>query len=432
MRRIALAAALICALAVQAKEWTLQQCMDYAVENNLTVLSRDIERQNAELAVTEARDGVLPTISGSVSQNWSFGRGLTANNTYDNNNTSNFSPSIGLNLPLFQGLQNVRQVKYARTYLTSVVEGLEATKDDVALQVMAQYLQVLYAQEVETIAKAQLELTSEEYKRRQVLLEAGKIPEADMLDAKAQEASARLQLVTSHNDVELALLDLTQLLRLQSYKDFQVVSPSETEMNPTIMDPDQVYKQALTLNHNIASEVWQVKAAEDQISVAKTGWIPKLSFNAGLGTNYYHVGGMDNDGFGAQMRHNFSQYVGLSLSVPIFDAFSTRNSVRRAEAAKLSAELQLETGRDNLYKAIQQSYRQAIGAREKLASAAVATESAAASLAAIKEKYGLGRATPIEFDNARNQHFQAQCQQAQARYELYLRARILAFYASGR
>lgn len=429
-RAAVLLSAAIC-LTASAREWSLQECIDYAIENNLTVKRQELGRRNAEQQVISAKDAVLPQVSGSASQSWNFGRGLTAANTYADRNTSQFGASLGLQLPLFNGLQTVRNVSYAKASLTAMVEELEAAKDDVVLRVMAQYLQVLYCSELEGVATSQAELTAEEMQRRQALLDAGKIPEADMLDAKSQAAEAKMQLVQARNDRMLALVDLAQLLRLESVDDFDI-SALDTDMLPEIRNPQSVYESALGINHTIRAGHLQVQAADRQISLAKTGWIPRLSFNAGLGSNYYKVSGISNESFGQQMKHNFSQYVGFSLSVPVFDAFSTRNQVRSAKLQRLNADLELETQKDNLFKAVQECYYQAVGAREKLTSAEESCTASAAALAAVQEKYSLGRATATDFDTAKNRFVQSMSERARARYELILRARILDFYATNR
>ncbi len=416
-------------LGVQARVWSLQECIDYAIDHNLTVEQQNIERLSAEQSVTEAKDAVLPDVSAGVSQNWNFGRGLTADNTYADRNTSNFGLQAGLSLPLFNGLQTVRNVQYAKASLSAIVEGVEAAKDDVTLRVMAQYLQALYCGELEGVAQSQAELTTEELEKRKALLEAGKIPEADMLDARSQAAQARLQLVSAQNDRRLALLDLQQLLRLPVSDDFEVQA-LEGDEPPMLLDPQTVYENALGYNHGILASELRVKAADRQISLAKTGWIPKLSFNAGLSDNYYKIGGMSNENFRDQMRHNFSQYVGFSLSIPIFDGLSTRNNVRRARINRLNEELAFETRKDNLYKSIYETYYQAVSARERFAAASEAATAGAASLNAVQEKYSLGRATPVDFDNARTQFFQAMSERARARYEMILRAGILEFYGN--
>lgn len=431
MKRILFLLMLPASLSIGAREWTLDECIEYAIENNLTIKAQEINRMEAEQQVTAAKDAALPQISGQASQSWNFGRGLTSSNIYANSNTMSFGANVGLQLPLFNGLQTIRQIDYAKASLTAIVETLEASKDDVTLRIIAQYLQTLYCGEMESVALSQLNITEEELERRKALLEAGKIPEADMLDARSQVAQARLQWVTAQNETRLALLDLSQLLRLPASEDFAIASLDEDRL-PTLRDPQAVYESALSNNHTIAANRLQIDAAERSIKVAQTGWIPRLSFNAGLGTNYYRVSNLDNKSFKDQMRENFSQYIGFSLSVPIFDGFSTRNNVRRAKIQRLNADLNLETQMDNLYKSINESYYQAVGARERLAAATEATTAAEAALAAVREKYNLGRATATDFDNAKEQLLQSQSERARALYELLLRARILDFYAEGR
>lgn len=416
-------------LGAEAREWTLQECVDYAVDHNLTVRQQQqLQRLDAEQQLISAKDAALPQVSGQASQSWNFGRGLTASNTYADRNTSNFGMNLGLQLPLFNGLQTVRQIDYAKASLTAVLESVEAAKDDVTLQVMAQYLQVLYCRELEQVAQTQVAITEEEHAKRLALLEAGKIPEADMLDARSQAAQASMQLVNAQNDTRLALLNLQLLLRLQNEPDF-AVAPIDSSVLPTLSNPAVVYEAALARNHTIAANRLQIDASERQIKLAETGYIPRLSFNAGIGTNYYKTSGFDNESFGSQMRHNFSQYLGFTLTVPIFDGFTTRNNVRRARLQRLGSELNLETQMDNLYKAVNESYYQAVGARERLAAATEATVASEAALAAVREKYSIGRATPTDFDTAKNQLLRAQSERAQALYELLLRARILDFYA---
>lgn len=418
----------VCGL--QAKSWSLDECINYAIEKNLTVEQRRIEQLNAEQQVIAAKDAALPNVSAGVSQTWNFGRGLTASNTYADRNTANFGLQAGLSLPIFNGLQTIRNIDYAKASLRAILENVESAKDDVTLQVMAQYLQVLYCGELEGVARQQAELTEEELEKRKALLEAGKIPEADMLDASSQAAQARLQLVTAQNDRRLALLDLTQLLRLPADSDFEVEALEAD--NVVLLQPQVVYDSALRGNHGLLASELDVKAAESQISLAKTGWIPKLNFQAGLSDNYYKISGMENESFGQQFRHNFSQYVGFSLSIPIFDGFTTRNNVRRARLQRLSADLTLETKKDNLYKAIYETYYQAVAAQERYVAAEEAATAGAAALAAVQEKYSLGRATPVDFDNARTKFFSAMSDRARARYETILRARILEFYANPR
>lgn len=410
--------------------WNLEQCVEYAVSHNLTVKARELETESEQLTLTEAKDRVLPTLEAGASQTWNFGRGLTAANTYADRNTSNFQWSAGLSLPLFQGLSTVRRIKASESSLAKTLTETAAAKDDITLNVVAQYLQVLYAREVEQSAASQVEYTAYEVGRQQALVEQGKVPEADLYDAQAQHAQDKLQLVTAQNDTRTALVQLANLLQLPSVEGFDILPLSDAE--PLIPGPDQVYDEALGINNSVLAARQGITAANDNISLAKTGYIPRIDFNAGIGSSYYKVSDFPNEGFGAQMRHNYATYLGFRLTIPIFDGFSTRNQIRRARLSKLQAELELDRRQSELYKEIQLAYYQAKGARERYLASGETLEKMKLSFAATREKYNLGRSTPAEFEQAKNNLFRTEVSSIQARYEYLLRCRILSFYRTNR
>lgn len=432
MRKLLLlfAAALPLFTAEAQTPWNLEQCVEYAVSHNLTVKARELETESEQLTLTEAKDRVLPTLEAGASQTWNFGRGLTAANTYADRNTSNFQWSAGLSLPLFQGLSTVRRIKASESSLAKTLTETAAAKDDITLNVVAQYLQVLYAREVEQSAASQVEYTAYEVGRQQALVEQGKVPEADLYDAQAQYAQDKLQLVTAQNDTRTALVQLANLLQLPSVEGFDVFPLSDAE--PLIPGPDQVYSDALGINNSVLAARQGITAANDNISLAKTGYIPRIDFNAGIGSSYYKVSDFPNEGFGPQMRHNYATYLGFRLTIPIFDGFSTRNQIRRARLSKLQAELELDRRQSELYKEIQLAYYQAKGARERYLASGETLEKMKLSFAATREKYNLGRSTPAEFEQAKNNLFRTEVSSIQARYEYLLRCRILSFYRTNR
>ena len=413
-----------------AETWSLDSCISYAVSHNLTVKSRELSAVSGELDITEAKDRFLPSLSAGASQSFSFGRGLTSENTYANRNTSNFGWNIGLNLPLFQGLRNVRNLDYAKANMLTLVEELESAKDDITLNVIAQYLQALYTKEMVKVATEQVKLSKIELSRREELLEAGKIPELDLLQAKSQLAQDELTEVTAKNNYALALVDLTQLLELGSPEEFDIEA-IETDPPLPLYNADDVYASALTTNHSIKASQLGVESAGKAIKLAKSGWLPTLSFSAGIGSNYYTVSGLTSDKFGNQMRHNLSKSLGFSLNVPIFDGFSTRNSVRKAKVQEINARLQLTDTKNRVYKAIQTAYTQAVAAEKRKASSVVARDATEAALEAMRLKYNYGKANATEFEQAKTAYIKAVSDAVQAKFESVLRKRILAFYYSG-
>ena len=426
MKNIFVAACLMVASVASAETWSLDSCVSYAISHNINVQSRLLQEENGRLSVTEAKDRFLPNINGYGSQSFSFGRGLTAENTYANRNTSSFSVGANLSLPIFQGLAGVRRLDYAKASLKALLEQTEAAKDDVTLNVITQYLQALYAGELLQVARERLKISTSELQRRQTLLEAGKIPELDIYEARSQVSQDELNLVNCTNDSIIALLDLAQLLNLPDADGFAIEPLADSDM--PLLSPEEVWANASERNHSLRAGRLVAEAADKNVSLAKTGYIPTISFSAGLGTNYYRTSGFANENFSQQMRHNFAKQLGFSISIPIFDAFSTRNSVRRAHVQAHSTRLQLDDSRQRLYKAIVQAYTQAKAAHTKRDAAEVAVESSRAAFEAMKVKFDNGRATPTEYEKTRSDYTNALAEAVQAKYEAILRARILLFY----
>lgn len=425
-RSVISSVAAIVAVSCFADGWTLDSCINYAIEHNLTVKSRVLDTRSAELAVTEAKDAFLPQAQGSVSQSFSFGRGLTSENTYADRNTSQFGWNIGVNLPLFQGLSAKRRLDYSRVNLQAITEQCQVARDNVELQVISQYLQVLYCGEMLDVAMEQERLSQIQLDRCKVLVEEGKRPELEQTQAESQVAQNHLSVVTARNDRTLALLELSQLLQLPTMDGFDVVPVADSStMLPTA---DVVYTNALQNNSSIRAGRLAIAAAGKNIDVAKTGYIPRLSFNAGIGSSYYNLSGAQNPAFHRQMRDNLSKSLGFTLSIPIFDAFSTRNSVRRARIQQTSAMLNLEDAQSNLYKAINQAYHQAKASESKHDAALIAEKSTKAAYDAMEVKYEYGRANSTELEQSRSDYIRARMQTVQSRYETLLRMRILSFY----
>lgn len=265
-----------------------------------------------------------------------------------------------------------------------------------------------------------------ELNRREVLLENGKIPELDLVQARSQVAQDELSKVNAANDRVLALVDLAQLLQLDDVDGFDIQPLSEKDM--PLLSAEAVYENALVNNHSMRAARLNLEAARKNISLAKTGYLPTLSFGAGLSTGYYRLAGEENTPFHRQMSTNFTKSLSFSLRIPLFDAFSTRNSVRRARIQEFNSRLQLDDARQRLYRAIQQAYYQATAADKRREAAGVALDATKEALSAMTEKYNFGRANATEFEEAKTNYIRAASELVQAKYEAMLRMRILEFY----
>lgn len=409
-------------------KWTLDSCINYAIANNITVKQRALDTKSAEYDIVEAKDQFLPHVEAGASQSFNFGRGLTSENTYANRNTSQLGWNIGLNLPLFQGLSAKRRLDYSKANLLAIIENEKATIDNITLQIIAQYLQILCNEEIHTVAMEQVRISSVELERRQQLFEAGKIAELDVIQAQSQLAQDQLTAVTTENDYKLSLVNLAEMLHLIDIEGFSIAPLDNKEIIPDIPYADDVFSNALQSNHTILASKYSIDAAVKNISLAKSGYLPKLSFNAGVGSSYYNISGIDNPPFHRQMRDNFNKSVGFSLSIPIFDAFSTRNSVRKAKLQKLNAELQYEDQKNNLFQTIRQSYYQAIAAKRKFEASQTALTATKSAFDAMELKYNYGKANSTEFEEAKTNYIKALSNLTSSKYEALLRIKILDFY----
>lgn len=428
MKRIfmPLLAAVLSASSVSAEVWTLDSCINYALDHNLRIRSAEIERLQGEYSVTEAKDAFLPTLNASASQSWDFGRGLTSSNTYANRNTSMFSWGAQMSLPLFQGLRNIRQLRYSKSNLTALEMQTEAARDEVRLSVITDYLQVLYNKELLEVSREQLRMSRVQLNHQKVLLEGGKVPEVDVIQANAKVAQSEVQVVNSENEYQTSIINLAKDLELDDISGFEI-APID-DLPTELTSAEEVYDNALANYPALRAARQSIKAADDAAAVASSGYLPSLSFNAGLGSSYYTVSGESGKSFSSQMKDNFAKQLGFSLSVPLFDAFATRNSVRQAKVRKLSAQISLAQQESELHKSIRLAYQQAAGAEKKYQASRIAVEASKASLDAMTEKYTYGKASPTEWEQTQSDYITALAQQVQAKYELILRNRVLQFY----
>ena len=356
-------------LLAQEKQWSLRDCCDHAVANNISVKqkAKDVEKQGYTLST--ALNSRLPNLSGTASQNFSFGRGLTEDNIYANTNTSNTSLQLQTSVPIFTGFQIPENIKLNRLNLEAATADLEKAKNDIRMEVAKAYVQILYDQEISAVAHRQVAIDSMQVARLKAFVENGKASEAELSRQKATMANSQLTATQADNNTRLAILTLTQLLELTTPEGFQIVSPTEDELmhiaDLSLALPDQIYQEALSVKPEIRSQELRLKGAEYSINIAKAGHYPKLNFSAGLGTNYYTTSGFPSNSFGEQVKNNFSQFIGLNLTIPIFDRFSVRNSVRSAKVDRENRQLTLDNTKKTLYKEIQQVYYNALNAQAK-------------------------------------------------------------------
>lgn len=415
-----------------AQGWSLRQCINYALEHNITVKQQDVTKQQREIDLNTAKNSRLPDLNGSASQNWSFGRGLTSENTYSDTNTSSTSFSLGTSVPLFSGLKIPRTIELNKLNLEAATADMEKARNDISVQVAQAYVQILYDLEMRDVAQRQISIDSMQVARLKEMYRNGKASGVDVAQQEATLAQSRLTYTQADNDYRLALLALTQLLELPSPEGFAIIRPDADGIDPSAgavpPSPDEIYQEAITFKPEIKAELYRLKSTEMNIKIAQSALLPTLSLNAGIGSNYYKTSGFKAESFGRQMRNNFSQYIGLSLNVPIFNRFATRNSIRSAKLERETQQLQLDNVRKNLYKEIQQAYYNTIAARAKYESSMEASRSNKAAFDLMSAKYEYGKANITEFNEAKNNWLKAESDLVIAKYEYVYDTSLIDFY----
>jgi outer membrane protein len=412
----------------QQHQWTLRECTDYAVSHNLTIKQKNNTRRKQELQLSTAKNSRLPDLDANIGETFSFGRGLTMDNTYTNRNTSSTTFGLTTSVPLFTGFEIPNTIKLNQLKLEAATEDLEKARNDIRMQVAKAYVQILYDMEIADVAWRQVAIDSMQVVRLEAFFQNGKASGAEVAQQKATHAQSILTATQADNNLQLALLTLSQLLELPTPEDFTVVRPSTPFSALVLPNPEIVYAEAMVFKPEVKAEQLRLDAAEKNIKIAQSDRYPFLSLSGGLQTNYYKTSGIEADNFSSQIKNNFSQYIGLNLSIPIFNRFATRNNIRSARIDRENQQLQLENVKKTLYKEIQQAYYNAVGAQAKHESSSAACQSAQEAFRLAQAKYENGKATITEFNEAKNRYLKSESDLVQARYEYLYQTTLLDFY----
>ena len=413
---------MLACMQIQAQErWSLRQCIDYAIEHNIDIRQTANAAEQSNVEVNTAKWARLPNLNASAGQNWNWGRTQTAikdentgdySTVYVNTGSHGTNMSVSTSIPLFTGLK-------------AALADLEKAKEDISINIASVYLQVLFNEELYRVSLGQVELSKEQYNRIERLAEVGKASPAEVAEAKARVAQDEMNAVQANNDYRLALLDLSQLIELETPEGFLLEEPAvKIELAP-LTPPDEIFQIALGSKASIQAAQYRLEGSKHSIRIAQSGYYPQLSFNGSLGTNYYST---INRTFSQQMSDNFNKYIGFNLSVPIFNRLATRNRVRTARLQRENYSLQLDNAKKNLYKEIQQAWYNAAASESKYTSSSTAASASKASFKLMSEKYENGKANAVEYNEAKQNLMKAQSDELQAKYEYLFRTKILDFY----
>jgi outer membrane protein len=429
-------------IAKQSKKWSLKESVNYALEHNISVrrasLSSDLQKEDIKLA----KANFLPTASGSASHAFSFGSSIDlATNTRKSADRSSNSFGFNTSFSVFNGFKNLNTLRQAKLGFESSQYDLQKMKDDISLNVLNSFLNVLFNKENLKIAKSQVILSQEQVDRTQRLVDSGTLPRGNLLDVQATLASDEEKLVTAENNLDLALLSLAQLLQLPKEGfDVEDVILNVSKAELPFGNVQKVYSKSLQLRPEIKSAQLNIKNSELGIKIAEADYKPSLNFNAGLNTFYNHNQGQRDDyinpitgefvsnGFFTQLQNNFGQTVSVSLRIPVFNGFRTDTNVKRARINYLLSKNTLSDQKLKLREAIERAFTDA---KSSLKSYEAATKSYTSQQEAFrfeKEKYEAGQSTSFDFNQVKNRLIDAQASLNRAKFNFIFKTKLLEFY----
>ena len=419
-----------------AQGWTLDSCISYAQKQSYSVIRANMAVKNAEIAERSARVAMTPSVNAGIGENLSFGLVEGANNVRENRTQSTTSFNASVSMPLFTGLRITNQIKRTGVELQAALADVESAKENIELNVMTYYLQMMYSREMIVVQQSQLALSEQLLERTKVLVDEGRQSESELYEIEAQVAQNRQQLTDAQNSYRLAVVDLCQLINYKDVEGFYNAqftihnSQFETQNIASLLPtPDVVYSHAVANRPSIEAQQRRIESAELAVKETKAEYYPQLNLNASWGTGYYHTFNGNNPAFGNQFVDNGSEVIGLSLNIPIYNRMQVRHAVKRQQIAVEEAKLSELEMKDRLYKDIQSAYYNAIAAQEKHTAAQKSRESAAKALEFATNKYELGRLSTYEYSEAQTRLYRAEAEEMQAKYEYLLRSRILDFYS---
>jgi outer membrane protein len=420
---IIMVALLTTTLVSAQKPWTLQQCVDTALVNNRNVKQQALTKKTREIAYEQARKNLLPNLSANVNQGVGFGRALVDQYTYANQTSFSTSFNVASRVSLFDGFKMKYNIDARKADMYASEADLEKMKSDITTSVAANFLQILLNKELLQIATDQLGLTQTKIEQRKALVSAGKMAEGEMLDLLAQQAKEEMTQLQAKNTLNLSLLDLAQFLELEHFENLDVVVPDNlSESNLHLLSAELVYESALTHRPEIKGAEYRLKSSEYNVLTNKADYYPTLSLGAEVASQYYSSG---VGSFGSQMSNKLGENIYLSLSIPIFDKYTTRNNVRTAQLGVQSSKISVDNAKLELKKSIQQAYYNAIAAKSRWEASQKSEISSREAYRFANQKFEAGRATSYELYQAKSNLTQVLSEQAQAKYEYFFRVKLL-------
>lgn len=421
------------ALGLQAqKVWTLDECINYALEHNLDLQKSQLARQQAEYQYKMSQNAWLPTLNANAGEYLGFGQSPSYTGIYVSDNSSSASFGANLSLPLFQGLNLYNTAKADALNLQATEMDRKAAQLNLELNVIGFYMQVLYGKEQVEIARRQVELSNEQLEKTQQLFENGRIAEADVYESQAQLATDQANLTQAETDLALSLLTLMQALEIEDGEDFEISDPEAffAGENQELDTPQNTITQALLNQPSMEAARLRLQKSHYDLKATKSAWYPSLDFYAGYSNGLYHYfsDNYPNTPANEQLKRNSRAQLGVSLNIPIFNGMKTKYRVKMTELSIDEQQLNLENVEKSLRKEIRQAYGNAKASKQKMEAMKNSLDASRVAYEYAKGGFEMGKKTLLELNESKIRLHKAESDLLQARYEYLYRVKIIELY----
>ena len=435
MKKLFLLLCLAPLTAIGQKLWTLNDCIQYAKSNNLSIKESEIDLQAANINKIKAKMNFLPSVNGNVAYNFNTGKNINpVTNQYENTIFQSASGGIGASVSLFEGLQNWRKLKQAELNVIASHYKLDKMKDDIILMIIKAYGDVLSNKEQIKNLKTQLQISKENLERTRELIASGSLPKGDIYEAESQLLTQEQQIIATESALFIARMGLAQILLLKNYEDFdiddaQFEQPSDKILTET---PETIYQRAKETMSDVKIAENTVLLAKNALKIAQSSYSPRLSFQWGYNSRWSKNNNnnflQSTTDFWQQINDNKGMNAGFSLNIPIFNGFAISNEVKTQRLNVMKAEFAKEQTELTTQKNIYQAYNDAANAKKLYEATEKTAQAKQQAFSYAQERHNVGLMNTFDFSQAKYQYENAQNDYVKAKYSYIFKIKVLEDY----
>ena len=413
--------------------YDLETAVQIALENNLSLKRSELNQLSNEATLLQNKGSRYPSFQTGASSGYRWGRSINpVTNLFETQRIGNINLFANSNVSIFAGGRINSSINQAQADIEAGLYNIEATKNDITLNVINLFVNVVFNREQVNIAENQLKTTKDQLARTTRLVEAGSLPLSDQLDLQAQNATNELEVINAKNSLRIAKLNLAQAMQIPFTDEFEVIEP-KFEINESLMateNPSQIYESALAIMPELKAAEKNIESAEYGVKAARGAFLPTLGIGANVFSNYVDRGipGRELDAFTTQIENNLSQSVNLQLNIPIFSQLSNKASLQRARVQRQLAEVTGIEVKNQLRQDIESAYTSALAAQQSYSASLTRVKSLEESFRIAQQRFDLGAINSVDFQVAQANYFNAQADLLNAKYTYIFRVKVLDFY----